>query len=86
MLLTEIHKLINSILNKEELPDQWKDSTTVPIYKNGDKTDSSNYHGISLQSTCFLYYIFHIYLLLLLPVTMNIIIDLSNIMYNDLWM
>jgi hypothetical protein len=25
-------------------------------------------------------------LILLLPVTMNIIIDLSNIMYNDLWM
>jgi hypothetical protein len=25
-------------------------------------------------------------LTLLLPVTMNIIIDLSNIMYNDLWM
>jgi hypothetical protein len=24
--------------------------------------------------------------MLLLPVTMNIIIDLSNIMYNDLWM
>jgi hypothetical protein len=31
MLLSEIHKLINSIWNKEELPGQWKKSTTVPI-------------------------------------------------------
>jgi hypothetical protein len=30
--------------------------------------------------------IYHKYSMLLLPVTMNIIIDLSNIMYNDLWM
>jgi hypothetical protein len=34
----EIHKLIISIWNKEELPEEWKESITVPIYKNGDKT------------------------------------------------
>jgi hypothetical protein len=44
----EIHKLINSIWNKEELPDQWKESIIVPVYKKGDKTDCSNYRGISL--------------------------------------
>jgi hypothetical protein len=33
------HKLINSIWNKKEMPDQWKESTTVPIHKNGAKTD-----------------------------------------------
>jgi len=44
----EIHKLIISIWNKEELPEEWKDSITVPIYKKGDKTDCSNYTGISL--------------------------------------
>jgi hypothetical protein len=42
-LYSEIHKLINSIWNKEELPQQWKQSITVPIYKKGDKTDCSNY-------------------------------------------
>jgi hypothetical protein len=36
VLTTEIHKLINSILNKEELPQQWKESV-VPIYKKCDK-------------------------------------------------
>jgi hypothetical protein len=34
-----IHKLIISIWNKEELPDQWKESMMVPIYKKGDRID-----------------------------------------------
>ena len=34
---TEIHKLIISIWNKEELPDEWKESIIVPIYKKGIK-------------------------------------------------
>jgi len=33
----EIHKLIISIWNKEELPEEWKESIVVPIYKKGDK-------------------------------------------------
>jgi hypothetical protein len=28
----EIHKIINSIWNKEELPQEWKESISVPIY------------------------------------------------------
>jgi hypothetical protein len=42
-LRSEIHKLIKLIWNKEELPDQWKESIVVPIYKKGDKSDCSNY-------------------------------------------
>jgi hypothetical protein len=38
ILLLVIHKLINSVKNKEELPDQWKESIIVPIHKQGDKT------------------------------------------------
>jgi hypothetical protein len=33
----EIHKLIISVWNKEELPYEWKESIIVPIYKKGDK-------------------------------------------------
>jgi hypothetical protein len=46
-------KFINSIWNKEELPEQWKESIIVSIHKNGDKTDCSNYRGISLLSTTY---------------------------------
>jgi hypothetical protein len=39
LLLSVFHKLINSVWNKEELPDQWTESITVSLYKRGDKTD-----------------------------------------------
>jgi sorting nexin-29 len=48
-----IHKLIISIWKKEELPDQWKESITIPIHKTGDKTDCNNYRGILLLSTSY---------------------------------
>ena len=34
----EVRKLIISIWNKEKLPEEWKESIVVPIYKKGDKT------------------------------------------------
>jgi hypothetical protein len=46
----EIHKLINSIRNKEELPAERKESI-LPIYKKGEKTYFSSYRGISLLPT-----------------------------------
>ena len=48
----EIHKLITSIW-KEKLPEEWKESITVPIHKKGDKTDCNNYRGISLLPTTY---------------------------------
>jgi sorting nexin-29 len=50
ILLSEVHKLINSVWNKEEFPDQWKESIIVPIHERGDKIDCNNYRGISLLS------------------------------------
>ena len=51
--LSKIYKLKNPIWNKEELPEEWKESKIVPVYKNGDKTDCSNYRDISLSSTTY---------------------------------
>jgi hypothetical protein len=42
-LCPEIHKLVCFIWNKEELPQQWKESIIVPICKKGDKPDCNNY-------------------------------------------
>jgi hypothetical protein len=33
------------------LPQQWKEYIIVPIYKNGHKTDCSNYRELSLLTT-----------------------------------
>jgi hypothetical protein len=37
----------------EELHDQWKGSIIVQVHNKGDKTDFSNYQGISLLSTAY---------------------------------
>jgi len=50
-LCSNNHKFISSIWNKEELPQQWKESIIVPIYKRGNKSDYNNYRGISLLPT-----------------------------------
>jgi hypothetical protein len=48
-----IQKLIISIWNKQKLPEEWKKSIIVPLYKKGDKTEFNNYRGISLLSTTY---------------------------------
>jgi hypothetical protein len=47
------YRLISSMWNKEELPQQWKESIIVPIYKKADKTDCNNYREISLLSNAY---------------------------------
>jgi hypothetical protein len=49
--LKSIHLLI--VFENEELPDQWKETIIVPVYKKGGRTDYSNYRGISLLSTSY---------------------------------
>ena len=43
--------LLFAIWNKEELLEEWKESFIVPVYKEGNETDCSNYRGISLLPT-----------------------------------
>jgi len=52
-ILSEIHKLIISIWNKEKFPEEWKELIIVPICKKGNKTDFSNYRDISLLQTAY---------------------------------
>jgi hypothetical protein len=47
ILCFKFHKLINS--NK----DQWKESIIIPVHKDGDKTECSNYRGVSLLSASY---------------------------------
>jgi hypothetical protein len=51
-LHSEIHKLIKFIWNKKDLPRQWKKSC-LTVHEKCDKTDCSNYRGISLLSTSY---------------------------------
>jgi hypothetical protein len=52
-LVSVMHKFINSIWNKRELPDQWKESVIIQVHKKGDKIGCNNYHGISVLSTSY---------------------------------
>jgi len=44
-----IHKLINSIWNKEDLAEEWKESVLF-VYKKGDKTDAEAFHFCQLRT------------------------------------
>jgi hypothetical protein len=48
-----IYKLINYIWNKNILPEDWKDSIIVPIYKKDNTTDCSNYRCVTLLSSTY---------------------------------
>jgi hypothetical protein len=53
MFLSAIHKIINSVWNKEGLSNQWKESVVVPIYEKGDKSDCNECRGMSLLSSSY---------------------------------
>ena len=53
IIRSEIHNLILSFWNKEKLPEEWMESIIVSISKKGNKTDCSNYRGISLLPTTY---------------------------------
>ena len=52
---SEINKLLNSIWNREEMLEKWKESIIVTILKKGDKTQCSDYRGISFWSITYIY-------------------------------
>ena len=44
--MKSLNLLINSVWNKEELPEKWKELVIVLIHKKGNNRDCSNYIGI----------------------------------------
>ena len=54
-ILSEITKFINSIWNKEDMLEKWKESIIVPISKKGDKRECSDYRDISFWSIMYIY-------------------------------
>ena len=52
------------------MPEQWKESVNIPFCKKGEKTDCSDYRGISLLSTLSI-----ILLSVLAPYAKEILVD-----------
>ena len=51
IMLSKYFVLLNEILTSGHVPDSWAIGKIVPIFRNkGDKTDPSNYRGITLLS------------------------------------
>ncbi|XP_072765165.1 uncharacterized protein [Anoplolepis gracilipes] len=50
-LTKELHSFFNKILTHKEVPQEWRESITIPIFKKGEKTNPKNCRGISLLST-----------------------------------
>lgn len=50
-LTEELTKLIKNILNTCRIPDPWRTSTMILMFKKGDKQEMSNYRGINLLDT-----------------------------------
>ena len=50
-LIEEIYELFKKICVHVKIPNQWKESITIPIFKKGAKTEPKNYRGICLLSS-----------------------------------
>ena len=47
-LTEELTKLIQKMFYQHKIPDEWRTSTTILMFKKGDKKLPSNYRGINL--------------------------------------
>ena len=49
-LLPVLVKLFNAVLTSGKYPQSWARGRIIPLHKKGDKTDPSNYRGLTLSS------------------------------------
>lgn len=50
-LATNLTKLFQNVLTKHVIPNDWKASVTIPVFKKGSKSDPENYRGITLMNS-----------------------------------
>lgn len=48
-----IHRLVVLIWEREEIPEDWKVGIICPLHKKGDRTNCTNYRGITLLSAVY---------------------------------
>ena len=52
-LLNRINELVRQIWEEERIPEEWKETIIVPIYKKGDRNRCENYRGIVLGNATY---------------------------------
>ena len=52
-LLNRIYELVRQIWEEEKIPEEWKETIIVPIYKKGDRDRCENYRGIALGNAAY---------------------------------
>ena len=43
-----LHNLLTDVWVNEYIPEKWRTSIIIPVFKKGDRADCTNYRGISL--------------------------------------
>jgi len=53
ILLHRIYELVRQIWEEERIPEKWKETIVVPIYKKGERDRCENYRGIALVNAAY---------------------------------
>ena len=52
-LLNRIYELVRQIWEEERIPEEWKETIIVPVYKKGDRDKCENFRGIALGNAAY---------------------------------